>query len=385
MRITFLSHEFPPIGGGAATALDALSGEINDLGHDVQVISIGLNNKVDILNDYNGRQCVLLAAGRRSKIAPTAFELLQSLSALYFRSRSYVTQFRPEVIVAFFVAPGGLAATRLAGKNSTPLIVSVRGSDMSDFSIARWKSWKLLQTYISRLVLRRATLITTNGVHLKNLVYHSFGADIEKYPSVVSLVNGVNPLIFTPRLNLDLKDKLRLLYVGQLISRKGLEFVLEAFEQSSVVQNSCSLTIVGSGPLEKTIEHRISTSPQITFIGHCDRDQLPEIYRSHDLLVHLSSAEGVSNVLLEACASGLGILATEEAIDNSLAVHARIISNREDVDEISQSIEYFLANPKDLYKQKRLNRRAATRMGWAEIAANWIKHLEQTRRTRSFS
>lgn len=384
MRITFLSHEFPPIGGGAATALDALSGELNDLGHDVQVISIGLNNKVDILNDYNGRQCVLLAAGRRSTIAPTTFELLQSLSVLFFRSRSYIAQFKPEVIVAFFVAPAGLAATGLAARSHTPLIVSVRGSDISNFSVARWKSWKLLQTFISRLVLRRAAVITTNGVHLKKLVHQSFGVDIKKYPSVVSLANGVNPLIFTPRLNLDLKDKLRLLYVGQLIDRKGLEFVLDAFEQSSVVQNSCSLTIAGSGPLEQTIEHRIRTTPQITFIGHCDRDQLPEIYRSHDLLVHLSSAEGVSNVLLEACASGLAILATEEAIDSSLAVHAKIISNREDVDEISQSIEYLLANPKDLYRQKKLNRCAATSMAWTKIAADWIKILEQARRTRSF-
>jgi hypothetical protein len=46
LRLSFISHEFPPIGGGASSALDAITKRLSQRGHFVQILTIGLTDKI---------------------------------------------------------------------------------------------------------------------------------------------------------------------------------------------------------------------------------------------------------------------------------------------------------------------------------------------------
>jgi glycosyltransferase involved in cell wall biosynthesis len=56
----------------------------------------------------------------------------------------------------------------------------------------------------------------------------------------------------------------------------------------------------------------------VTFTGHVPRNAIADLYGAHDVLVHLSQAEGVSNVLMEALSSGLCLVAADTAVDAAI-------------------------------------------------------------------
>ena len=99
---------------------------------------------------------------------------------------------------------------------------------------------------------------------------------------------------------------LRVLFVGRINERKGLHYLLEALEQLPI--GSVELTICGR------VLDRLNDLKQCNFPLHLrpsvSTEELVEAYRSANLFVLPSIAEGFGQVLLEALACGLPILAT---------------------------------------------------------------------------
>ena len=377
MKIAFLSHEFPPIGGGGATALDALSKAIAKLGHDVRVLTVGLKPKTETFFDEDGRQIVRLNARRKSVVAPKNLELVFSFLSLWMKGRRWIKDFQPDVKVGFFLFPGGLAAVFLRNVSRAPLVVSARGSDVPGFSTTRWGRWSPLGEMLARIVLRRASLVITNGSYLEGLVRKTVG----NHPTrlLKNIPNGVDTALFHPDRNEPPAKLLRLLFVGQLIDRKGISTLLEGFEKCTSLQRSCTLTVVGAGPLWQDSVQRCKIFPQITFVGFKSRDKLPDIYRAHDVLIHLSEAEGVSNVLLEALASGLAVVATRRAVDSSLNLPIQVLEHIDNADGLVSALENFLTDPERLRAEKIRNRRLAAEFDWDMQAKLWIKELNLVR------
>jgi len=377
LKIAFISHEFPPIGGGGATSLDALSKAIAKLGHDVRVLTVGLKPNTKAFFDEDGRQLVRLSARRKSVVAPKNMELILSFLSLWMRGRRWIKDFQPDVKVGFFLFPGGLAAVLLGNVSRAPLVVSARGSDVPGFSTTRWGRWSYLGNMLARIVLRQASLVITNGSYLEGIVRKT----VENHPTrlVKNIPNGVDTVLFHPNKNESPNKLLRLLFVGQLIERKGISTLLDGFEKCRSLQQSCTLTVVGAGPLWRDSVQRCKSFPQINFVGFQSRDKLPEIYRAHDVLIHLSEAEGVSNVLLEALASGLAVVATRRAVDSSLGLPIQVLEHVDNSDGLVSALEHFLADPERLRAEKIRNRRLAAEFDWDMQAKLWIKELNLVR------
>ena len=74
------------------------------------------------------------------------------------------------------------------------------------------------------------------------------------------------------------------------------------------------MVIAGGGPLRGDLEQlaaRLGVADRVRFLGDTPHSQLPELYSAADALVLASSREGWANVLLEAMACGLPVLATD--------------------------------------------------------------------------
>ncbi len=103
----------------------------------------------------------------------------------------------------------------------------------------------------------------------------------------------------------------RYLFVGQLIERKNLAALIDAFLLMSA--DGDSLTIVGSGPLEEELSASAAAHRGITMRPHVLYDEVPGIMAEHHTLVLPSTEEVWGLVANEALAAGLHAVVSERA------------------------------------------------------------------------
>lgn len=136
---------------------------------------------------------------------------------------------------------------------------------------------------------------------------------------LTSICNGVNTERFRPRVAEQEHNELIVGYVGRLADVKNPLLLLEAFElahervarREPELASRLRLVFVGNGPLADDLRQRTESSPlhdAITLAG--GRDDVAEQLRLFDVYALPSLAEGISNTLLEAMATGLPCVAT---------------------------------------------------------------------------
>jgi len=111
------------------------------------------------------------------------------------------------------------------------------------------------------------------------------------------------------------RAELRLLCVGRLIPRKGVQHLIRALAGMRPVRRPVSLTVVGSGPQQDELEAlaRSLEVRGIRFAGFVDQDKLPIHYAAADVFVLPTLDDPFGMVLLEAAASGLALVASKHA------------------------------------------------------------------------
>jgi glycosyltransferase involved in cell wall biosynthesis len=109
--------------------------------------------------------------------------------------------------------------------------------------------------------------------------------------------------------------ELRLLVVGRLNPRKGVRHLIQALAAMRPVRRPVSLTIVGSGAEEAELRALVQSLGVrgVRFVGFVDQDGLPAHYAAADAFVFPTLDDTFGIVLLEAAASGLGLVASEHA------------------------------------------------------------------------
>ena len=365
MRFSFLCHEFPPIGGGAASALDSLTRTLAKRNYAVQIITIGYTStKQQVRMDEFGREIVLLPARRRTLLAPGKVELLLSVTSLAWYSHSHVQRFAPTSPVAYFAFPAGLVGSFLRWKTKIPLVVSLRGSDVPGFSNARWGKSHRIQRLLIWPAFRFADRIIANGEFLTSLANQPF-SDL---PSpVVNVPNGIDLDSYTPNRSSTPHVPLKLLVVGQLIPRKRCDLLLQAIASTDDLPQVVAITFVGDGPQRTTLEQYATSElgqTPVNFLGAVSRERMPTVYAEHDVLVHLSSSEGVSNVIMEAIASGLALIATKDAVDGEIKRQMPDLLTAPTLKDIQDRLYTFLKSPDSIRLAGKRNRTIAEQRSW---------------------
>ncbi|MEC5151148.1 glycosyltransferase involved in cell wall biosynthesis [Cryobacterium psychrotolerans] len=104
----------------------------------------------------------------------------------------------------------------------------------------------------------------------------------------------------------------RFIYVGQLIPRKNLTAMMEAFARMR--EPSDQLTILGSGESEselKALGASLKILPQLTFLGDLPNSEIPALLASQDTLILVSIEEVWGLVINEALASGIHVVVSD--------------------------------------------------------------------------
>ncbi|MES9870877.1 MAG: TIGR03088 family PEP-CTERM/XrtA system glycosyltransferase [Sedimenticola sp.] len=119
--------------------------------------------------------------------------------------------------------------------------------------------------------------------------------------------------------------------------------------KNNAYRRSLRLVLVGDGPMMPEVASLVKEKgiEDITWLTGA-RNDIPELLQAMDLFVLPSKAEGISNTILEAMASGLPVLATDVGGNGELVQHGVTgeLVPAENPDEMSLSIERYM-NDKD--------------------------------------
>jgi hypothetical protein len=102
----------------------------------------------------------------------------------------------------------------------------------------------------------------------------------------------------------------RLLYVGQLIERKGLLQFLQALSRWAALypDRKVEFVVAGSGPLREKLERfKTPGNLKLVFLGHVDYQELPAVYAEAGIFVLPTLADTWAVVVNEAMAAGLPV------------------------------------------------------------------------------
>ena len=103
-----------------------------------------------------------------------------------------------------------------------------------------------------------------------------------------------------------------LLGAGRLVHQKGFDLLIEAFALIAAQRGQLRLAIAGEGPELQSLQElatRLHVAQRVSFLGSIR--ELGAVMRNADVFVLSSRYEGFPNVLLEALASGVPVVATD--------------------------------------------------------------------------
>ncbi len=257
-----------------------------------------------------------------------------------------VQEFRPDVVFVPWAYPDGWAGLELSQQAGLPVVIKVHGSDIL-----------LLPHYPARHqgtidALRRASCVIAVSKDLAERM-----SNLEVDPSRIEVVyDGIDQDVFYPgprsaaraQLGLD-PDEPFALFVGNLIALKGVEVLLEACSRLIAGNLRFTCHLIGQGPLRPRLEQAIRSKGLESYIrlhGALPNEQLPDWYRSANVLVLPSYSEGVPNVLLEAAACGTPFVASRVGGIPEIAELAvsRLVPPG-DAAQLAEALARFLTGP----------------------------------------
>lgn len=195
-------------------------------------------------------------------------------------------------------------------------------------------------TVLPRMLIRRIKKeyeLCDRIVVPSNIAYQSF-AEFGLADKVAIVPTGVDTEFFTPAQAAKPDDKFRVCFVGRVELAKGAGYLLRAWKRLALP--NAELVLVGSVKPEMNALMREYADTSVRTTGIVPPAVLAEIYRESDLFVFPSVNEGLAQVLLEAMASGLPIVASDYSGGSDLITDGKegFIVPVRDVDRLVDSI-----------------------------------------------
>ena len=245
-----------------------------------------------------------------------------------------------------------------------PIVQTIHGVLADEYAQAALHGGLTLKQQLANLLMwqlakheeqaaKKSTLIVTISQYSKKKMLQYYDVD----PAKIRLVpNGVDTDRFIPegecekiRRRVKLGSRQMVLFVGRLIPRKGVGYLIEAAKQVTKERKDTMFVLVGNGPMRLQLVSNIEAAGlkrNFVFLGDVSEEDLPQIYRCADVFVLPSIQEGQGIVLLEAQASGKPVVAFNvsgiaEAVKNK---ETGLLVKPGSSDELAQGILKILSD-----------------------------------------
>lgn len=375
LRVAIVTETYPPEVNGVAMTIARLVGGLLERGCSVQLVRP--RRALEDAAPTPPRYREVLAPGFPIPFYRDlrfGFTSARRLAALWREQR-------PDIVHVVTEGPLGWAAVRAARRLGLPVSSGFHTNFHAYCAHYRLGLFRRVVGAYLRMLHNRtlATLVPTRAIAAQ------LAAD--GYRNLALVSRGVDTALFGPaRRSLLLRARWGVfdaapvvLYVGRIAEEKNVGLVLRAFAAIERVRPDARLVIVGDGPLRDSLRQQC---PVARLCGVKSGVELAEHYASADIFLFASLTETYGNVVAEALASGLAVLAYGEA------AAAELVTDRLDGRLVEAGDERaFIAAACELATQDALRvrlaaaaPRAVAARGWAQVHDGFLALLAQLAR-----
>ena len=376
LHIALISETYPPEINGVANTLGRLVEGLRGRGHRVQLV-----RPRQAADPAQPQDADLLLT--RGWPLPGYPGLQWGQSALHKLLRRWQRQ-RPDVLYIATEGPLGLSALRAARRLGIP-VVSGFHTNFQQYTghYGVGLLTRLLTNYLRWFHNRsQLTLVPSTGQQIE--------LQRRDFERLALLARGVDSQLFHPsRRDEELRaswglgpDELAVVHVGRLAAEKNLGLLGKAFNalQASQPRRRMRLILVGDGPQRASLQAQL---PDAVFCGLQRGEALAAHYASGDLFLFPSLSETFGNVVLEALASGLGVVAYDQAAAAQHIHHGHngALARTGDEHGFCEAACWLLEDSETLRRVRLNARQHAGRQGWDGIVQLFEQHLRGAMQT----
>jgi len=314
LRVALVTETYPPEVNGVAATIARVVDGLRQRGHELQLLRPRQESAQT--EDDGERYSEVLLRGLPIPRYPQLKLGLPARRALLQRWSAR----RPDVVHIVTEGPLGWSALQAALQLKLPVVSDFR-TNFHAYSRHYGVGWLRgpVMAYLRKFHNRTAcTMVPTEPLRVELTAAGFKGLRV--------VARGVDAQRFTPARRSDAlraqwgagPDTTVALCVGRLAPEKNLGLVLDAAAGMRVSQPSLRLVMVGDGPERARLQQRC---PEAVFCGQRHGDDLAAHYASADVFLFPSTTETFGNVVPEAMASGLAVLAYRHAAAGELLRH----------------------------------------------------------------
>jgi len=350
MRILQVSSLFKPHIGGVEKHVDMLSRMLVQDGHEVTVYTSNIphSKKHEYINGINIFRFNCLASPLNNQITPGIFFKLlnKHYDILHVHSHVHLSSNLAVLSKKFNKNPIVLTSHGVSNFQDKKAIIE----NIYNRTIAKWMFSNVDR--IIALTHSQAEILKLLGANQKSIVVIPNGIDLTR----IGISNGVgtcdNNLIIS-KLSSHvhfkiIKNRKILLYVGSLIPRKGVNYLIESMKY---IYPDVVLLIVGGSlkrnyNFENALKSRVRSLGlnNILFLGQVSNEDLGYLYTIADIFILPSLSEGLPCTLIEAMSYKKCVIATKIA-GNYDVIHNwqnGVLVNPRDPIDIADKINFIL-------------------------------------------
>lgn len=372
MKILQVVPYFQPHIGGQEKYVFNLSKHLVKMGHEIHIITSNFP-KTEEYAEIEGmtveRQKVIMRP-LRNPITPGSLKMNKIIKNFDIVHAHGEHNFSP-MIVAYF-----------KNKNNFPLVLTNHGQVIFGSRI-RNIIVRLYDKSIGKSILNKCDAIVVNSHSDKNY-FTSINPCISDRIRV--LPNSIDPEEYNPYVDLenthflkkyDIHERDLILFIGQVIKRKGIEYLIKAIPHiiKKTSNKNFVIMVVGSGPFldkSKEIAKTLNVEEFLIFTGEISFEELISAYKSASIFVLPSLSEGLPTVILEAMYFNLPIISTDIPGIRDHFKNVSLLVPPEDEKALANAIFELLYNTK-LAKElsKRNKNLVLNRYSWQKTAKDY--------------
>lgn len=380
MLITIVTETYMPDVNGVAMTLCRLLNGLVEKGHKLQLVCTNSDEREDkdlhVGVDYFPVKGISIPGYREAKFGLPCRKILEKLWSTL----------RPDVIYVATEGPLGYSAIKIARAASIPVISGFHTNfQLYSKHYGAGLVSRLVERYLVSLHNRADMTLTPTAEQKNKLVTMGI-------KSVKVLSRGVDTRLFSPsKRSISLRTSWGIanehepvmLYVGRIAAEKNLDLAVETYKYMKRVNKKLRFVLVGDGPLSYKLKKQ---NPDFIFAGMRTGEELSKYYASSDIFVFPSLTETFGNVVLEAMASGLGVIAYNYA---AAGMHIRHGVNgmtaklRNKYEFISNACD-FLGSTEFLEEIRHEASQYALQQSWSEVN-NQFENILQEQAFKSFN
>ncbi len=371
LHITLITETFPPEINGVANTLGRLCDGLRARGHQVELIRPRQGSDQRRPNDDGLMLC-------RGWPLPGYPGLQWGQSSMHKLLRRWKRQ-RPDVLYIATEGPLGLSALRAARRLGISVVSGFHTNFQQYSSQYGLGMLSRLLTHYLRWFHNRSSLTLVPSVSQR------MELERRNFERLGMLARGVDSLLFHPAKHDNALreswglgvDDVAVLHVGRLAPEKNLGLLKRCFDslQATYPQRHLKLIIVGNGPQRAILEKEL---PKAIFCGPQRGEELARHYASGDLFLFPSLTETFGNVVLEAMASGLGVVAYDQAAATQHIRHGYngVLAMPGDEEAFCDAANWLLEGRESLRRVRLNARQHASRQGWPAIIEQFESQLQ---------